>query len=98
MFEKSDKFRDDYLRDLRRSAFLVRRASTLDNVDLLTEDYIRTMKRDLPNYTFMVSILNVKIKKSNDGFYSNLDIDHVHGYICDEIDPLSQAIRRWCNI
>ena len=54
---------------------------TEGNVDLLTEDYIRTMKRDLPNYTFMVSILNVKIKKSNDGFYSNLDIDHVHGYI-----------------
>jgi hypothetical protein len=91
MFDKADKFRDDYLRELRRSAFLVRRASTLDNVDLLTEDYIRTMKRDLPNYTFMVSILNVKIKKSNDGFYSNLDIDHVHGYTCDEIDPLSQA-------
>lgn len=91
MFEKSDKFRDDYLRELRRSAFLVRRASTLDNVDLLSEDYIRTMKRDLPNYTFMVSILNVKIKKSNDGFYSNLDIDRVHGYTCDEIDPLSVA-------
>jgi hypothetical protein len=92
MFDKADKFRDDYLRELRRSAFLVRRASTLDNVDLLTEDYIRTMKRDLPNYTFMVSILNVKIKKSNDGFYSNLDIDHIHGYIPDEkIDPLSQA-------
>ena len=90
MFDKADKFRDDYLRELRRSAFLVRRASTLDNVDLLSEDYIRTMKRDLPNYTFMVSILNVKIKKSNDGFYSNLDIDHVHGYIVD-VDPLSQA-------
>ncbi len=90
MFDKANKFRDEYLRELRRSAFLVRRASTLDNVDLLTEDYIRTMKRDLPNYTFMVSILNVKIKKSNDGFYSNLDIDHVHGYIVD-VDPLSQA-------
>lgn len=91
MFLRSKKFQDDYLRELRRSAFVVRRASTLENVDVLGEEYIRQMKRDLTPYTFMVSILNVKIKKSNDGFYSNLDIDHVHGYIPDEIDPLSQA-------
>lgn len=91
MFLRSKKFQDDYLRELRRSAFVVRRASTLENVDVLGEEYIRQMKRDLPPYTFMVSILNAKIKKSNDGFYSNLDIDHVHGYIPDEIDPLSQA-------
>ena len=92
MFLRSKKFQDEYLRELRRSAFVVRRASTLENVDVLGEEYIRQMKRDLPPYTFMVSILNVKIKKSNDGFYSNLDIDRVHGYIPDnEIDPLSMA-------
>lgn len=91
MFLRSKKFQDGYLRELRRSAFVVRRASTLENVDVLGEEYIRQMKRDLPAYTFMVSILNVKIKKSNDGFYSNLDIDHIHGYIPDEVDPLSQA-------
>lgn len=94
MFLRSKKFQEGYLRELRRSAFVVRRASTLENVDVLGEEYIRQMKRDLPPYTFMVSILNVKIKKSNDGFYSNLDIDHVHGYIPDEIDPLSQATFR----
>lgn len=92
MFLRSKKFQDGYLRELRRSAFVVRRASTLENVDVLGEEYIRQMKRDLPPYTFMVSILNVKIKKSNDGFYSNLDIDHVHGYINDSgIDPLTMA-------
>ena len=94
MFLRSKKFQEGYLRELRRSAFVVRRASTLENVDVLGEEYIRQMKRDLPPYTFMVSILNVKIKKSNDGFYSNLDIDHVHGYFPDEIDPLSQATFR----
>ena len=91
MFLRSKKFSEGYLRELRRVAFLVRRASTLSNVDLLSEDYIRQMKRDLPAYTFMVSIMNVKMQKSNDGFYSNLDIDHVHGYIPDDVDPLSQA-------
>lgn len=90
-FLRSKKFSEGDLRELRRVAFLVRRASTLDNVDILGEDYIRQMKRDLPAYTFMVSIMNVKMKKSNDGFYSNLDIDHVHGYIPEDVDPLSQA-------
>lgn len=90
-FLRSKKFHEEYLRELRRVAFVVRRASTLSNVDLLSEDYIRQMKRDLPAYTFMVSIMNVKMQKSNDGFYSNLDIDHVHGYIPEDIDPLSQA-------
>ena len=94
MFLRSKKFSDGYLRELRKVAFVVRRASTLENVDILGEDYIRQMKRDLPAYTFAVSILNIKIKKSNDGFYSNLDIDHVHGYIPDEINPLSQATFR----
>lgn len=94
MFLRSKKFSEGYLRELRRVAFLVRRASTLDNVDILGEDYIRQMKRDLPAYTFMVSIMNVKMKKSNDGFYSNLDIEHVHGYIPDEIDPLQSAVFR----
>lgn len=92
MFFRSKKFTDGYLRELRKVAFVVRRASTLENIDILGEDYIRQMKRDLPAYTFAVSILNVKIKKSNDGFYSNLDIDNVHGYIPDDIDPLGRNL------
>ena len=91
MFLRSKKFNEQYLRELRRVGFVVSRASTLENVDLLGEDYIRQMKRDLPAYTFAVSILNMKMQKSNDGFYSNLDIEHVHGYIPDEVEPLSQA-------
>ena len=93
-FLRSKQFYEEELRELRRVAFVVRRASTLSNVDILTEDYLRRMKRDLPAYTFMVSIMNVKMKKSNDGFYSNLDIEHVHGYIPDEIDPLQSAVFR----
>lgn len=51
MFLRSKKFSEGYLRELRRVAFMVRRASTLDNVDILGEEYIRQMKRDLPAYT-----------------------------------------------
>ena len=52
MFLRSKKFTEGYLRELRRVAFCVRRASSLDNVDILGEDYIRQMKRDLPPMTF----------------------------------------------
>ena len=90
MFLRSKKFNTGYLRELRKVGFVVERASTLANVDLLGEDYIRTLKRDLPAYTFACSVLNLKVKKSNDGFYSNLDIDRVHGYIPDD-DILNQA-------
>jgi hypothetical protein len=90
MFFRSKKFSDGYLRELRKVGFVVERASTLENIDLLGEDYIRTLKRDLPAYTFACSVLNLKIQKSNDGFYSNLDIDNVHGYTPDN-DVLNQA-------
>ena len=90
MFFRSKKFSDGYLRELRKVGFVVERASTLENIDLLGEDYIRTLKRDLPAYTFACSVLNLKIQKSNDGFYSNLDIDNVHGYTPDD-DVLNQA-------
>ncbi len=91
MFDRSDKFNDKYLRELRKVGFVFERASTLENIDVLGEDYIRQLKRDLPASTFAVSILSISTKKSNDGFYSNLDIEHVHGYTPDSVDPLSQA-------
>lgn len=94
MFLRSKKFNNDVLRELRKAAFIVKRASTLENVDILGEEYIRRLKRDLPAATFACSILNIKVHKSNDGFYSNLDIEHVHGYIPDEIDPLQSAVFR----
>ena len=58
MFLRSKKFSEGYLRELRRVAFCVRRASSLDNVDILGEDYIRQMKRDLPPMTFAISSLD----------------------------------------
>ena len=44
MFDKSDKFRNGYLRELRKVGFVVRRASTLENIDILGEDYIKQLE------------------------------------------------------
>lgn len=68
------------LNELRCKAFYVGRFSSLDNVDLLGESYIKDMKRRLPPSIFAISILNMTKVKSSDGFYSNFDPETVHGY------------------
>ena len=77
----SKKYRQKIL-DLRCNAFYFVRASSLDNIDILGEDYIRRMKRDLPPLTFMVSVLNLKLGKVGEGFYYAFDPD-LHCYLDD---------------
>lgn len=71
------------IQELRCNTFAFYRASTLDNIDLLGYEYIASMKRDLPPVVFAISILNMKKQHSSDGFYSKLDIEHLHGYVPD---------------
>ena len=44
-------------------------------------------------YKRQISILNQKIKKSNEGFYINLDIENVHGYIEEDCPAIDSAYR-----
>ncbi|WP_158249590.1 hypothetical protein [Prevotella sp. MGM1] len=81
-----------HIAELQRYAFCFWRATTLDNVDLLGKEYIERMKRDLPPIVFAISILNLKQAKSNDGFYSNLDIENIHGYIPDDCPAIDSSI------
>ena len=83
----------DYIRRMQCSSFYYVRANSLDNIDLLTVDYIERMKRDLPPLVFAISILNMKQTKINDGFYSNLDIENVHGYIVEDCPALDGAMK-----
>ena len=76
---KSKEYQE-HIRELRCNTFAYYEASTLDNLDLLGIEYIARMKRDLPPLIFAMSILNMKKVKSNDGFYSLLDIENIHGY------------------
>ncbi len=82
------------IRNLQCNAFTFWRGTTLDNVDLLGESYIAKMKRDLPPIVFAISILNLKQAKSNDGFYSNLDIENIHGYIPDDCPAIENSMTR----
>jgi hypothetical protein len=79
---KGSKKYQKRINDLKCNAFYFVRASSIDNIDILGEDYIRRMKRDLPPLTFMVSVLNLKLGKVGEGFYYAFDPD-VHCYLDD---------------
>lgn len=80
---KSEKYQE-HLRQLKRDCFGYWQGSTLDNVALLSEDYIKRCKRDLPPLVFAISILGIKMKRTNDGFYYAFDAEGTHGYIDEE--------------
>lgn len=91
MLMKSARFQRQ-LREWQCSAFCFYRANALDNIDILGESYIKKMKRDLPPLVFMVSILNAKTAKINDGFYYKLDIENVHGYVPDSCPAIDKKM------
>lgn len=89
--DNSKKYKE-HIRELQCAAFCFYRANTLDNLDILREDYIARMKRDLPPLVFAISILNKKQTKSSNGFYANLDIENVHGYVPDDCPAIESAM------
>lgn len=92
---KSNSEYQDIIRKKRCNTFAYYEASTLDNVDLLGVEYLHQMKISLPPLIFALSILNLKKVKSNDGFYSLLDIENVHGYTPEMPESvLDRSIRR----
>lgn len=64
---------------LRRIAVDYNEFSSLENLEVLGESYIKQMKRDLPPLVFMTSILCIKVRNSQDGFYNNLK-ESIHYY------------------
>lgn len=60
------------LAKLQSVAVFYREISTIENIQILGEKYIRQMKRDLPPLVFQTSILCRKVEKLKDGFYPSL--------------------------
>jgi hypothetical protein len=89
---RGSKKYQSHINALRCNSFYFVRASSLDNIDILGEDYIRRMKRDLPPLTFAISVLNLKPKKSGEGFYCNFDPD-IHCYIDDGCPAVEDSIK-----
>lgn len=66
------------LTKLRQGSIYYAEANAYDNIDVLGEDYIKDMKRNLSDLNFRMSILNERIDKVDNGFYSLLD-EELHG-------------------
>lgn len=67
------------LAQLRRITVDYNEFSSLENLEVLGESYIKQMKRDLPPLVFMTSIMCLKIRNSQEGFYNNLK-EAIHYY------------------
>lgn len=67
---------DANINKLRSVATYYREYSSVENVQLLGEQYLRDMKRDLTPLTFQTSIMCQKIGIARDGFYSSMQEDH----------------------
>lgn len=67
---------DKKLNQMRSVAVYYKEYSSIENLQLLGESYIKQMKRDLTPKTFQTSILCQRIGISKDGFYSSMRESH----------------------
>lgn len=78
----------DDVERLRSVALYYGEFSSIWNMQVLGENYIKQMKRDLPPLTFQTSILCKRIGITKDGFYACLTDKHIYtaydnGYLLD---------------
>ena len=67
---------DTNLNKMRSVAIYYKEYSSIENLQLLGENYIKQMKRDLTPKTFQTSILCQRIGIAKDGFYSSMREGH----------------------
>lgn len=75
------------MNELRRDCHLYREFNTLMNVAVVGLDYIKDMERILPKRIFDISILNKRVRKAADGFYSAFD-ETKHTYVVESADKM----------
>lgn len=61
--------------------------SSIENLSMLGEEYLQTMKRQMPDLLFRVQILGEDITATRDGFYYNFD-EEVHCYHTQDDDDM----------
>lgn len=67
---------DTNLNKMRSVAVYYKEYSSIENLQLLGESYIKQMKRDLTPKTFQTSILCMRLGIAKDGFYSSMRESH----------------------
>lgn len=82
---------DSALNKMRSVAVYYREYSSIENLQLLGENYIKQMKRDLTPLTFQTSILCQRIGIAKDGFYSSMR--EGHKYDASNFSQLDELFR-----
>ena len=82
---------DTALNKMRSVAVYYREYSSIENLQLLGENYIKQMKRDLTPLTFQTSILCQRIGIAKDGFYSSMR--EGHKYYASNFSQLDELFR-----
>lgn len=66
------------INELRRNALYYSEASAIDNVEIIGEKYLRDQQRNLPEFEFKTSILNIRPGRVENGFYPALNENHFY--------------------
>ena len=90
---------DQEIMSLRHGLLYYHEASTLENIDALGLEYIKTQIRDTSRFQFDTQILNIRPLRLEDGFYPDFN-ETYHGYFSEEasyfdnseIDPLNPVV------
>ena len=82
---------DTALNKMRSVAVYYREYSSIENLQLLGENYIKQMKRDLTPLTFQTSILCQRIGIAKDGFYSSMR--EAHKYDASDFETLDRVFK-----
>jgi len=86
---------DTNLNKMRSVAVYYKEYSSIENLQLLGENYIKQMKRDLTPLTFQTSILCRKIGIAKDGFYSSMR--EAHKYDASNFSTLDEEFKKLAN-
>lgn len=74
-------FYEKELSKIRKQTIFYSEASTLDNIDVLGLDYVKRLKRTLPEFIFRTSVLNERPGKVEHTFYPDLADRHFYNAI-----------------
>ena len=70
------------LQELRTKSRIFFNCSSVENIELLSEDYLRRLRLELPELIFRIQIMGQQIGVSRDGYYSAFNPD-IHCYLPD---------------
>lgn len=77
----------ELMTNLRRDCYLYREFNTIMNIAVVGLDYLKDMERILPKRIFDISILNKRLRRTADGFYSAFNGAR-HTYVVETADKM----------